>query len=194
MRTTLSRIAGVTAGAALTALVLPAAPAAAETSTSCDPATSQAIVTPRTIGGAPDNFVYLAEQGDRRIICFQFTFLDIGAGAIVVAPMTGGSPVDVGADTSLSACPVVPYDDGTFKIALNTSPASPAVCLQVGDLHKQISFDANGIPGGPTFEVWRDGTFSEIDRDTCPVEYLEYLSDPSNDDCMTTPTRIFPPA
>lgn len=193
MRKALSRFGGVAAGAALTSLLLPAAPAAAETSVSCDPSTSQTILSPTTILGAEDNFVRMEEQGGRRVICFQFTFLNIGAGAIVVAPVTGGTPVVVGADISPSNCPAEIFGNADFRIALDTSPATPAVCLRVGSLTKQIAFDASQLPGGPTFEVWRDGTFSEIDRDTCLLEYLAYLSG-GPDTCMTTPTRVFPPA
>ena len=195
MRKALSRFGGIAAGVALTSLLLPAGTAAAETSASCDPADSQVLLEPTNLGGYPDNFIYVDQQGDRRVICFNISFLNTAAGALVIGPVTGGTPLVAVDDTTPSSCPQVIIDNATVGLRFSTSPTAPAFCFRLGtSVAKKIGLDTSQAPGGPTIEVWRDGVFNELDRFACPLEYLAYLEDQTNDDCMTTPTRIFPPA
>ena len=194
MRTVLPRVA---IALMATFLVTPV-PAHADpiTSASCNPTTSVPLIEYQTIADSYPNGAIMDTQGNRKVICFKVAFFNIGSGAIVVDPVPGGTPPSADPGTDLDACTggSVPISNSQLHIAVLVGTSSSSLCLRIGSVSKTITLAPGGGYTVPTFEVWRDGTWSEIDRDGCPVEYIEYSFGDGDDTCMTTPSRVFPPA
>ena len=190
MRKTLSRIGVVGATVALTTVMLPAGTASAFSSASCDPLTSKKLLT-TPILESEDNRLWVDVQSPARaLVCFDFPFLSVGSGVIVVDAASGGTLPSVTTGNDPSDCGfelVSPSDPVSFRIAVDVPTA--AVCFTVGGETLTLAF-SQGAVGTPKIEVWRDGTFSWLDVAACPVEYVLWQVGGGPDTCMTTNTRM----
>lgn len=186
MRTAMPRIAAVV----IAMLAFSPTPASAENWASCGP-DSQNIIEPTNIDGSFPNGVIMDDgPGDSKIVCYSVAFARAGSGAIIVDPVSGGTPPGVIVGTDLGTCPGDPlFSNSTLHLAVNLSTAT--VCFAIQGNPKTLSFTAGGGYQLPRIEVWRNGDFSALDVAACPVAYAQYQFGEGGTACMNGgPQRI----
>lgn len=165
MRRALSRVAAVVAAAVSATIAMPAGPAAAASSATCPEASSIRLLTGDLVE-YPDNKLWLySPTPTQTIVCFDFSVLSLGGGAIVVNGV-GLPAVTVDDDPAFCHDEIVRLTD-PVPLQLSIGTAGWTVCLTVNGSTTSITFGPPGVAAPPSVEIWRDGTFSLLDAAAC---------------------------
>lgn len=190
MRSIPRHLAGIGAVLALL-LAVPATPANAETSGSCNASTSRRLLTIPILGSGDNRLWVDSPSPTRTLVCFDFPFLGIGSGVVVVDTSSSGTPPAITPGSNPADCGfeiVAPSDPVAFRLAIDVPKSM--VCFSLADKTVTLKFSTGSVSGTPTLEVWHDGTFSWFDVVSCPVPYALSEVGAGSDDCMTTPGRV----